>query len=68
MKRVIQIFLGTIAIAAALSIQPLMSSVYVADNWTKERVSNIAFGGFMAVGVTALALGFLPLGRRKRKR
>ncbi len=68
MKRAFQILLGTIAIAAAFSMQALMPSVYVADNWTKERVSNVAFGGFMAIGATSLFLGFFPVGRRRRKR
>ncbi len=68
MKRAFQILLGTIAIAAALSLQAVMPSVYVADNWTKERISNVAFGGFMAVGATSLFFGFFPFGRRRRKR
>ena len=45
-----------------------VASVYVADNWTKDRVSNVAFGGFMAVGATSLFLGLFPVGRRRRKR
>jgi hypothetical protein len=68
MKRAIQIFLGTMAIAAAFTVHALMPSVYIADNWTKDRVSNVAFGGFMAIGVTSLFLGVFPVGRRRRKR
>ena len=68
MKRAFQILLGTIAIAAAFSVHAVMPDVYVADNWTKDRVSNVAFGGFMAVGATSLFLGFFPVGRRRRKR
>ncbi len=68
MKRAFQILLGTIAIAAAFSVHAVMPSVYVADNWTKDRVSNVAFGGFMAVGATSLFLGLFPVGRRRRKR
>ncbi len=68
MKRAFQILLGTIAIAAAFSVHAVMPSVYVADNWTKDRVSNVAFGGFMAVGATALFLGLFPVGRGRRKR
>jgi len=68
MKRAIQIFLGTMAIAAAFTVHALMPSVYIADNWTKGRVSNVAFGGFMAIGVTSLFLGVFPVGRRRRKR
>ena len=68
MKRAFQILLGTIAIAAAFSVHAVMPAVYVADNWTKDRVSNVAFGGFMAVGATSLFLGFFLVGRRRRKR
>ena len=68
MKRAIQIFLGTMAIAAAFTVHALMPSVYVADNWTKDRVSSVAFGGFLAIGATSLFLGVFPVGRRRRKR
>ncbi len=67
MKRTIQILLGIIAICAAASVHALAPSVYVADNWTKERLSNVAFGGFLAVGVTSLFLGCFPARRRRRK-
>ena len=68
MKRAIQILLGITAIIAAASVYALTPSVYAADDWTKERVSNVAFGGFMAVGVTSLFLGCFPATRRRRKR
>ena len=68
MKRAFQILVGTIAIAAAASLHAVMPAVYVADNWTKDRISNVAFGGLMAVGVTSLFLGCFPAGRRRRKR
>ncbi len=67
MKRTLQILLGIIAIIAAASVHALMPSFYAADNWTKERVSNVAFGGFMAVGITSLVLGCFPVARRRRK-
>jgi hypothetical protein len=68
MKRITQILLGIVAIIAAASVNAFTPSVYVADNWTKERVGNVAFGGFMAVGVTSLFLGCVPVTRRRRKR
>jgi len=68
MKRAFQILLGTLAIAAAFSVYAVMPGVYVADSWTKDRVANVAFGGFMAVGATSLFLGFFPVGRRRRKK
>ena len=67
MKRAFQILLGITAIIGAASVHALAPSVYVADNWTKERVSNVAFGGFLAVGVTSLFLGCFPARRRRRK-
>ena len=68
MKRAFQILLGIAAIIAAASVHALVPSIYAADNWTKERISNVAFGGFMAVGATSLFFGFFPFGRRRRKR
>ena len=68
MKRAFQILLGIAAIIAAASVHALAPSIYAADNWTKERISNVAFGGFMAVGVTSLFLGCFPVTRRRRKR
>ena len=68
MKRAFQILLGIAAIIAAASVHALAPSFYAADNWTKERISNVAFGGFMAVGVTSLFLGCFPMTRRRRKR
>ncbi len=68
MKRAFQILFGTAAIIGAASVHALMPSVYAADNWTKERVSNVAFGGFLAVGVTSLFLGCFPAGRRRRRK
>ncbi len=68
MKRVFQILLGITAIIGAASVHALTPSIYAADNWTKERVSNVAFGGFLAVGVTSLFLGCFPAARSRRKR
>ncbi len=68
MKRAIQILLGIVAICAAASVHAFTPSVYGADDWTKERLGNVAFGGFLAVGVTSLFLGCLPVARRRRKR
>ena len=68
MKRVFQILLGITAIIGAASVHALAPSVYLADNWTKERVANVAFGGFLAVGVTSLFLGCFPAARSRRKR
>ncbi len=68
MKRIFQILLGITAIVAAASVYALTPSVYAADNWTKERISTVAFGGFLAVGVTSLFLGCFPAARRRRKK
>jgi hypothetical protein len=63
-----QIFFGIVAIVAAASVHALTPSFYAADDWTKERVSNVAFGGFLAIGVTYLFLGCFPVARPRRKK
>jgi hypothetical protein len=67
MKRALQILTGVLAIIAAASVYALTPSIYALDDRTKERVGNVAFGGFMAIGVTSLFLGCIPASRRKRK-
>ncbi len=68
MKRVLQIFFGIVAICAAASVYAFTPTVYGADNWTKERLSTVAFGGFLAIGVTWLFLGCLPPTQRRRRK
>ncbi len=68
MKRALQILLGIVAIIGAASVHALTPSFYAADDWTKERVGNVAFGGFLAVGVTSLFLGCFPAAHRRRRK
>mgnify|MGYP001476931868 CR=1 FL=1 len=68
MKRLFQILVGIVAIAAAASVHAFTPSIYAADTWTKERVSSVAMGGFLAVGVTSLILGCFPVARRRKKK
>ncbi len=68
MKRILQLFFGIVAICAAASVYAFTPAVYGADNWTKERLSTVAFGGFLAIGVTWLFLGCLPPAHRRRRK
>ncbi len=68
MKRIFQILMGIVAIIAAASVHAFTPTIYAADTWTKERVSNVAMGGFLAIGVTSLILGYIPPARRRKKR
>ena len=68
MLRIFQILGGVVAIIIAASIYAITPSIYAADSWTKERVSTVVFGGFLAIGVTSLFLGVFPSSRGRRRK